>query len=72
MVSTTTAARDSSTIEGRAAKGRAVVRGRSEGLHFGFKAGFRISGANGDTIVTFASAIIVTGLKMDYKNCCSK
>jgi hypothetical protein len=63
---------DSSTVEGRATKGRAIVVGRSEGLHFGFKAGLRISGATGDTIVTFASAIIVTGLKMDYKNCCSK
>lgn len=68
MVSTA----DSSTVEGRAVKGKAVVAGRSEGLHFGFKAGLRISGVTGDTIVTFASAIIVTGLKMDYKNCCSK
>lgn len=68
MVSTA----DSSTVEDRATKGRAVVAGRSEGLHFEFKAGLRISGATGDTIVTFAFAIIVTGLKMDYKNCCSK
>lgn len=56
----------SSRIGGRAST--SVVGGRS-GVCFGFREGLRTFGAANGTVETFAFAIIITALKMDYKNC---